>query len=210
MFSVRTGTSQLNYIMQTAATATGKSKSGIERRNKKEASKWFQNLSLGEQSLLKQQQANSSSSSLKERKLKKEMHERERQMILKRRSEHEARMKTQLKSKAEITQQIQKCQQLRRQLIPFQMRLEQMQMHGYYCASTSELFYNLGNLDSKVSNELRIIKNEEKVLFDMQHKHHCIKNSIKDIISKTNALSNPYTRIQAKNAVDNIYNLVTV
>jgi hypothetical protein len=209
----------------TLARATGKSKSGIERRNKKEASKWFQNLSLAEQSLLKQQQANSSSSSLKERKPKKEMHQREHEMILQRRSEHEARMKAQLKSKAEITQQIQKCQQLRRQLIPFQMRLEQMQMHGYYCASTSELFYNLGNLDSKVSNELRIIKNEEKVLFDMQHKHHCIKNSITDIIKKTKTIiaywqqesascgmtfSQLSITKKAKKYVDNVYKLVTV
>jgi hypothetical protein len=195
---------------------SGVGKSGIKKMDKKAASAWFQNLSPADQSLLKQQ-TNSSSSSLKEIKPKKEMHEREREMILKRRSEHEARMKAQLKSKAEITQQIQKCQQLRRQLIPFQMRLQQMQMHESYCSfhncastSSSKFFYNLGNLDSKVSNELRFIKNEEKVLFDMQHKHHCIKNSIKDIIAKTTALSNPYTRIQAKNSVDNVYNLVTV
>jgi hypothetical protein len=78
-----------------------------------------------------------------------------------------------------------------------------MQMRGYHCAS-SELFYNLGNLDSKVSNELRFIKNEEKVLFDMQHKHHCIKNSIKDIIAKRTTHSNPYTKVQAKNYVDDV------
>ena len=202
---------EIEITYKSSKSGVGKS-SGIKKMNKKQASKWFQNLSPADQSLLKQQ-TNSSSSSLKEIKPKKEMHERERQMILKRRSEHEARMKAQLQSKAEITQQIQKCQQLRRQLIPFQMRLEQMmQMHESYCAptSSSEFFYNLGNLDSKVSNELRFIKNEEKVLFDMQHKHHCIKNSIKDIIAKTTALSNPYTRIQAKNSVDNVYNLVTV
>ena len=202
---------EIEITYKSSKSGVGKS-SGIKKMNKKQASKWFQNLSPADQSLLKQQ-TNSSSSSLKEIKPKKEMHEREREMILKRRSEHEARMKAQLQSKAEITQQIQKCQQLRRQLIPFQMRLEQMmQMHESYCASTSssEFFYNLGNLDSKVSNELRFIKNEEKVLFDMQHKHHCIKNSIKDIIAKTTALSNPYTRIQAKNSVDNVYNLVTV
>jgi len=193
-------------ITITSKSRVGKS-SEIKKMNKKQASEWFQNLSPAEQSLLKQQ-ANSSSSLLKEIKHKKEMHERERQIILKRRSEHEARMKAQLKSKAEITQQIQHCQQLRRQLIPFQMRLAQMQLHESYCASRSlsEFFYNLGNLDSKVSNELRFIKNEEKVLFDMQHKHHCIKNSIKDIVAKTTALS--YTRIQAKNSVDNVYNLV--
>ena len=198
-------------ITITSKSRVGKS-SGMKKMNKKQASEWFQNLSPAEQSLLKQQE-NSSSSLLKEIKPKKEMHERERQIILKRRSEHEARMKAQLKSKAEITQQIQKCQQLRRQLIPFQMRLEQMMlMREPYRAATSssEFFYNLGTLDSKVSNELRFIKNEDKVLFDMQHKHHCIKNSIKDIIAKTTALSNPYTRIQAKNSVDNVYNLVTV
>jgi hypothetical protein len=134
------------------------------------------------------------------------MHERERELLLKRRSEHEARMKAQLQSKAEITKQIQKCQQLRRQLIPFQMRLAQMQLHESYCASRSlsEFFYNLGNLDSKVSNELRFIKNEEKVLFDMQHKHHCIKKSIKDIIEKRTTHSNPYTKVQAKNYVDDV------
>jgi len=184
-------------------------KVGMKKMDKKQASKWFQNLSPAEQLLLKQEKKSSPD---EEKKPKKQMHERERQMMLKRRSEHEARMKAQLKSKAEITNQIQKCQQLRRQLIPFQMRLAQMQLHESYCASRSlsEFFYNLGNLDSKVSNELRFIKNEEKVLFDMQHKHHCIKKSIKDIIEKRTTHSNPYTKVQAKNYVDDIYNLVTV
>jgi hypothetical protein len=183
-------------MQTTVKSGLGKS-SGIKRRNKKEASEWFQSLSHIEQLLVKQE-ANASSSSSKERKTKKEMHERERELLLKRRSEHEARMKAQLQSKAEITNQIQKCQQLRRQLIPFQMRLEQMQMRGYHCAS-SELFYNLGNLDSKVSNELRLIQHEEKVLFDMQHKHHFIKKSITKIIEKTKTSSfyNPYARICA-------------
>jgi len=122
-------------------TTTGKLKSGvgkssgIKRRNKKEASEWFQNLSPAEQLLVKQESNTSSSS--KERKPKKEMHERERELLLKRRSEHEA-------------------------------------------------------------------------LFDMHHRHHCIKNSIKDIIAKTTALSNSYTRVQAKNYVDDVYKMVTV
>jgi hypothetical protein len=178
-------------------------KVGMKKMDKKQASEWFQNLSPAEQLLLKQEKKSSPD---EEKKPKKQMHERERQMMLKRRSEHEARMKAQLKSKAEITQQIQKCQELRRQLIPFQMRLQQMQMHESYCASRSlsEFFYNLGNLDSKVSNELRFIKNEEKVLFDMQHKHHCIKKSIKDIIEKRTTHSNPYTKVQAKNYVDDV------
>ena len=206
MFSVRTG----NYIME--ITTTGKLKSGvgkssgIKRRNKKEASEWFQNLSPAEQLLLKQK-TNSSSLS-EERKTKKEMHERERELILKRRSEHEARMKAQLKSKAEITQQIQKCQEMRRRLIPLQMRLEQMKLHE--SQSSFDFYFELDNLDARVSNELRLIENEEKTLFDMHHRHHCIKNSIKDIIAKTTALSNSYTRVQAKNYVDNIYNLVTI
>jgi hypothetical protein len=162
------------------------------------------------------QKANSSSSS-EERKSKKEMHERERELILKRQSEHEARMKAQLQSKAEITQQIQKCRELRSRLIPLQMRLNQMKLHESHntyhrYTQSSNFYFKLGNLEAKVSNELRLIQNEEKVLFDMHHKHHCIKNSIKDIIAKITALSknNPYTRIQAKNYVDNIYNLVTV
>ena len=206
MFSVRTG----NYIME--ITTTGKLKSGvgkssgIKRRNKKEASEWFQNLSPAEQLFLKQK-TNSSSLS-EERKTKKEMHERERELILKRRSEHEARMKAQLKSKAEITQQIQKCQEMRRRLIPLQMRLEQMKLHE--SQSSFDFYFELDNLDARVSNELRLIENEEKTLFDMHHRHHCIKNSIKDIIAKTTALSNSYTRVQAKNYVDNIYNLVTI
>ena len=79
----------------TGKSGVGKS-SGLKRMNKKEASEWFQNLSLAEQLLLKQK-ANSSSS-LEERKTKKEMHERERELILKRRSEHETRMKAQLQS----------------------------------------------------------------------------------------------------------------
>jgi hypothetical protein len=201
---------------------TGKSKSksgvgkssGLKRMNKNEASEWFQNLSLAEKSLLKQK-ANSSSDEKK--KTKKEMHERERELILKRQSEHEARMKAQLQSKAEITQQIQKCRELRRQLIPLQMRLNQMKLHESHntyhrYTQSSNFYFKLGNLEAKVSNELRLIQNEEKVLFDMHHRHHCIKNSIKDIIAKITALSknNPYTRIQAKNYVDNIYNLVTV
>jgi hypothetical protein len=225
MFSVRTGTSQLNYIMQTAATATGKSKSGvgkssgIKRRNKKEASEWFQSLSHIEQLLVKQEANPSSSSSLEKRKTKKEMHERERELILKRRSEHEARMKAQLQSKSEITQQIQKCQEMRRRLIPHQMRLEQMQLHEYhytfhkyYAESSSQFFYDIGMLKAKVLHELQLIRDEEKVLFDMHHKHQCMKKSITEIIekTKTSALSNPYTRIQAKNDVDNVYNLVTV
>ena len=194
-------------------TKSGVGKSGRKRMNKKEASKWFQTLTRLERSLLKQEK-NSSSSSDEEKKPKKEMHKRERELLLKRRAEHEARMKAQLKSKAEITQQIQKCQQLRRQLIPFQMRLQQMQMHESYCASTSssKFFYNLGNLDSKVSNDLRFIKNEEKVLFDMQHKHHCIKKSITDIIEKrkTSPFSKLYTRVQTKHYVDDVYKLMAV
>ncbi len=225
MFSVRTGTSQLNYIMQTAATATGKSKSGvgkssgIKRRNKKEASEWFQNLSDIEKLLVKQE-ANTSSSSSEERKTKKEMHERERELLLKRRSEHEARMKAQLQSKSEITQQIQKCKDMRSGLIPFQMRLEQMQLHeshNYHPYTRSAHFlFKLGMLECGISNVLKLIRDEEKALFDMQHKHHCIKKSITKIIekTKTSSFSNPYARIcariQAKNHVDDIYNLVTV
>jgi hypothetical protein len=210
--------------MQTAATATatGKSKSGvgkssgIQRRNKKEASEWFQNLLPAQQLLLKQE-ANTSSSSLEERKTKKEMHEHERELILKRQTEHEARMKAQLQSKAEITQQIQKCQEMRRRLIPLQMRLEQMQLHEY----PSQFFYELGMLKAKVLKakvlyELQLIQNEEKALFDMHHRHHCIKKSITQIIekTKTTAFPNPYARIcariQAKNYVDDIYKMVTV
>lgn len=185
-------------------------KSGIKKMNKKEASEWFQGLSPAEQLLLKQK---SNSSSDEERKTKKEMHERERELIFKRRSEHEARMKAQLKSKAEITQQMQKCQELRRRLIPLQMRLEQMKLHEsnytfHNCTdSSSKFFYKLGILDAKVSNGLRLIQYEEKVLFDMHKKHHCIKKSITEIIEKTTTLSNPYTRIQAKNYVDYVLRL---
>ena len=140
------------------------------------------------------------------------MHERERELLLKRRSEHEARMKAQLQSKAEITKQIQKCKDMRSRLIPHQMRLEQMKLHESHntyhrYTQSSQFFYKLGNLEAKVSHELRLIQNEEKVLFDMQHKHHCIKNSIKDIIAK---ITTHYTRIQAKNCVDNVYKMVTV
>lgn len=176
--------------------------------NKKDASAWFQNLSPAEQSLLKQQ-----SKSPEEKKTKKEMHERELKMMLKRRSEHEARMKAQLQSKAEITKQIQKCKDMRSRLIPFQMRLEQMKLHEsnytfHECLqSSSQFFYKLGTLDSKVSNQLQLIQNEERALFDMHHKHHCIKNSIKDIIAKR---TTHYTRIQAKKCVDNVYKLMTV
>jgi hypothetical protein len=214
-------TSQLNYIMQTTVkSGVGKS-SGIKRRNKKEASEWFQNLSDIEKLLVKQE-ANRSSSSSEERKTKKEMHERERELLLKRRSEHEARMKAQLQSKSDITKQIRKCKDMRSQLIPFQMRLEQMQLHEYhytfhkyYAESSSQFFYDLGILKAKVLHELRLIQNEEKVLFDMQHKHHCIKKSITKIIEKTKTssfsrFSKLYTRVQTKNHVDDIYNLVTV
>ena len=213
---------QVDYQMEITVTGKSKSKSGvgksgIKRMNKKEASEWFQSLSPAEKSLLKQK-SNSSSSSGEEKKTKKEMmHERERELILRRRTEHEARMKAQLQSKAEITQKIQKCKEIRNRLIPLQMRLNQMKLHESHntyhrYTQSSQFFYKLGNLEAKVSHELRLIQNEEKVLFDMQHKHHCIKNSIKDIIAKITAISktNPYTRIQAKNYVDNIYNLVTV
>lgn len=190
---------------------SGVGKSGIKRMNKKEASKWFQTLTRLERSLLKQETKSSSS---EERKSKKEMHERERQLLLKRRSEHEARMKAQLQSKAEITKQIQKCKDMRTRLIPFQMRLEQMQLHQSHnyqqYTQYSQFHFNFGILECGISNELRLIQDEEKALFDMHHKHYCIKKSIKDIITKTTALSNPYSRIQAKQYVDNVYKLVTV
>jgi hypothetical protein len=190
---------------------SGVGKSGRKRMNKKEASKWFQRLTRLERSLLKQEKKTSSSEEIK---TKKEMHERERELLLKRRSEHEARMNAQLQSKAEITKQIQKCKDMRTRLIPFQMRLAQMQLHqshSYHQYTRSAHFlFKLGILECGISNELRLIQDEEKVLFDMQHKHHCIKNSIKDIITKRTALSNPYTRIQAKIYVDNVYKLVTV
>jgi hypothetical protein len=194
-------------------SGVGKS-SGLKRINKKEASEWFQNLSLAQQSLLKQK-SNLSSSEERKTKTKTEMHERERELILKRQSEHEARMKAQLQSKAEITQQIQKCQEMHRRLIPSQMRLNQMKLHESHntyhrYTQSSHFYFKLGNLEAKVSNELRLIQNEERALFDMHHRHHCIKNSIKDIVAKITALPNPYTRIQVKNYVDNIYNLVTI
>jgi len=184
--------------------------SGIKRRNKKEASEWFQSLSRIEQLLVKQE-ANASSSSSKERKPKKEMHQRERELLLKRRSEHEARMKVQLQSKAEITQQIQKCKDMRSQLIPHQMRLEQMQLqqshNSHQYTGSSHFQFKLGMLECGISNQLRLIQDEEKVLFDMHQKHHCIKNSITDIIEKR---TTHYTRIQAKNCVDDVYKMITV
>lgn len=188
---------------------SGVGKSGRKRMNKKEASTWFQGLTRLEQSLLKQEKNSSSSS--EEKKTKKEMHQRERELLLKRRSEHEARMKAQLQSKAEITKQIQKCKDMRSRLIPFQMRLEQMKLHeshAYHDYTQSSHFqFKLVGLECGISNELRLIQHEEKVLFDMQHKHHCIKNSIKDIIAKR---TTHYTRFQAKKCVDNVYKLVTV
>jgi hypothetical protein len=223
MFSVRTGnkSQQVDYKMETITTTTrGKFKSGfgkssgMKRRNKKEASEWFQSLSRIEQLLVKQE-ANASSSS-KEKKTKKEMHPRERELLLKRRSEHEARMKVQLQSKAEITQQIQKCQEMRRQLIPYQMRLEQMQLqqshNSHQYTGSSHFQFKLGMLECGISNQLRLIQDEEKVLFDMHQKHHCIKNSITDIIEKrkTSSFSKLYTRVQTKNYVDNVYKLVAV
>lgn len=190
---------------------SGVGKSGIKKMNKKEASKWFQRLTRLERSLLKQEKKPSSSEEIKP---KKEMHERERELLLKRRSEHEARMKAQLQSKAEITKQIQKCKDMRTRLIPFQMRLEQMKLHESHnyqrYTQYSHFHFKVGILECGISNELRLIQDEEKTLFDMHHKHHCIKNSIKDIITKRTALSNPYTRIQAKIYVDNVYKLVTV
>ena len=211
-------TSQLNYIiMQTTGNSSksGVGKSGIKRRNKKEASEWFQSLSVIEQLLLKQEATPSSSS--EERKTKKEMHQRERELLLKRQTEHKARMKAQLQSKAEITKQIQKCQEMRRQLIPYHMRLYQMrlkQMHNYHDDYTrsSHFQFKLGMMESGISNQIRLIQNEEKVLFDMQNKHHFIKKSITEIIEKrkTSSFSKLYTRVQTKNYVDYVYNLVTV
>jgi hypothetical protein len=193
---------------------SGVGKSGRKRMNKKEASTWFQGLTRLEQSLLKQEKNSSSSS--EEKKTKKEMHQRERELLLKRRSEHEARMKAQLQSKAEITKQIQKCKDMRSRLIPFQMRLEQMKLHeshAYHDYTQSSHFqFKLVGLECGISNELRLIQNEEKVLFDMQHKHHCIKKSITDIIEKrkTSSFSKLYTRVQTKNYVDDVYKMVTV
>jgi hypothetical protein len=183
---------------------SGVGKSGRKRMNKKEASKWFQTLTRVERSLLKQEKnsSSSSSSSDEDKKTKKEMHERERELLLKRRSEHEARMKAQLQSKAEITQQIQKCKEMRSRLIPFQMRLAQMLLHESHSYHQSAHFmYKLGIFECSISNELRLIKHEEKVLFDMQHKHHCVKKSIKDIIEKR---TTHYTKVQAKNYVDDV------
>lgn len=205
--------------MKTIATGKFKSgfgkSSGMKRRNKKEASEWFQSLSHIEQLLVKQE-ANASSSS-KEKKTKKEMHERERELLLKRRSEHEARMKAQLQSKAEITKQIQKCQEMRRQLIPYhmrlyQMRLKQMHLHDDDYTRSSHFQFKLGMMECGISNQIRLIQNEEKVLFDMQHKHHFIKKSITEIIEKrkTSSFSKLYTRVQTKNYVDDVYKMVTV
>lgn len=198
------------------SSKSGVDKSGRKRMNKKEASEWFQNLSPAEQSLLKQEK-NSSCSSNEKKKPKKEMHERERELLLKRRSEHEARMKAQLQSKAEITKQIQKCKDMRSQLIPYHMRLYQMrlkQMHNYHDEYTRSSHFNfkLGMMESGISNKIRLIQNEEKVLFDMQHKHHCIKKSITDIIEKrkTSPFSKLYTRVLTKNYVDNVYKMVAV
>lgn len=194
----------------------GKS-SGLKKMNKKEASEWFQGLSPVEQLLLKQEK---NSSSNEDKNPKKEMHERERELLLKRQTEHEARMKAQLQSKAKITQQIQKCKDMRSRLIRHQMRLAQMQLHeshNYHPYTRSSLFYfKLGMLECGISNQLRLIQDEEKALFDMQYKHHCIKKSITDIIEKrkTSSFSYPYARIcariQAKNYVDDIYKTVTV
>ena len=222
MFSVKVRKKSQQVNMETTTgqskskSKSGVGKSGLKRMNKKKASEWFQNLSLAQQSLLKQK-ANSSSSSSEERKTKKERHERERELMLKRKSEHEARMKAQLQSKEEITRQIQKCQDMRLRLIPLQMRLNQIKLHESHntyhrYTQSSNFYFKLCNLEAKVSNELRLIQNEEKVLFDMHHKHHCIKNSIKDIIAKITALSktDPYARISGKKCVDNIYNLVTI
>jgi len=193
-------------IIDKSKSKSGVGKSGRKRMNKKEASKWFQTLTHLERLLLKQEK--NSSSSGDEKKTKKEMHERERELILKRRSEHEARMKAQLQSKAEITKQIQKCKDMRSQLIPHQMRLAQMQLHqshAYHDYTQSALFmFKLGILECGISNELRLIQHEEKVLFDMQHKHHCTKKSIKDIIAKRTTHSNPYTKVQAKKYVDDV------
>ncbi len=194
-------------ITITSKSGVGKS-SGIKKMNKKQASEWFQNLSPAEQSLLKQQANSSSSSNEEEKKKKKEMHEREREVLLKRRSEHEARMKAQLQSKAEITKQIRKCKDMRSQLIPQQMRLAQMQLHQSHAhhdyTRSANFMYKLGIFECSISNELRLIQHEEKVLFDMQHKHHCTKKSIKDIIAKRTTHSNPYTKVQAKNYVDDV------
>jgi hypothetical protein len=220
MFSVRTGnkSQQVDYKMEPIATGKFKSgfgkSSGMKRRNKKEASEWFQSLSHIEQLLVKQE-ANASSSS-KEKKTKKEMHERERELLLKRRSEHEARMKAQLQSKAEITTQIQKCQEMRRQLIPYHMRLYQMRLkqmlHDDDYTRSSHFQFKLGMMECGISNQIRLIQNEEKVLFDMQHKHHFIKKSITEIIEKrkTSSFSKLYTRVQTKNYVDDVYKMVTV
>lgn len=199
-------------------TKSGVGKSGRKRMNKKEASKWFQTLTRLERSLLKQEKnsSSSSSSSDEEKKTKKEMHDRERELLLKRRSEHEARMKAQLQSKAEITKQIQKCKDMRSRLIPHQMRLEQMKLHEYHAyhayTQSSHFQFKLVGLDCGISNELRLIQHEEKVLFDMQHRHHCIKKSITDIIEKrkTSSFSKLYTKVQTKNYVDDVYKLVTV
>jgi hypothetical protein len=76
------------------------------------------------------------------------------------------------------------------------------QSHAYHDYTQSALFmFKLGILECGISNELRLIQHEEKVLFDMQHKHHCTKKSIKDIIEKR---TTHYTRFQAKKYVDDV------
>jgi hypothetical protein len=126
-------------------------------------------------------------------------------------------MKAQLQSKAEITKQIQKCQEMRRQLIPYhmrlyQMRLKQMHLHDDDYTRSSHFQFKLGMMECGISNQIRLIQNEEKVLFDMQHKHHFIKKSITEIIEKrkTSPFSKLYTRVQTKNYVDDVYKMVAV
>lgn len=171
------------------------------KMNKRDASKWYQSLSEEQKAELKQKnvqqtQARTNKKTDSESKCK---------------AAHDARMKAQKDCKAKITQQINKCQNMRQKLIPLQMRFGQVKLKDLYdsyhndynnvCRSSKQY-----HLECLISAEMAKIIEEERILFNMQHRYKCIRSAVKECVAKTTALSKyDKKRMCGKTNLTNIY-----
>lgn len=175
------------------------------KMNKRDASKWYQSLSEEQRAELKQknvQQAQARTNKKTDSESKCKAHEK---------SAHDARMKAQKECKAKITRQIQKCQEMRQKLIPLQMRLGQVKLKDSYDSYHNDYKnfcrpYKQNHLECLISAEMAKIIEEERILFNMQHRYKCIRSAVKECVAKTSALSKyDKKRMCGKTELYNIY-----
>lgn len=174
------------------------------KMNKRDASKWYQSLSEEQKAELKQKNAQTQAHTNKktDSESKCKAHEK---------SAHDARMKSQKDCKAKITQQIKKCQEMRQKLIPLQMRLGQVKLKDSYDSYHND-YNNICrpskqyHLECSISVEMTKIIEEERILFNMQHRYKCIRGAVKACVAKTTALSKyDKERMCGKKELNNIY-----